>query len=156
MRNDDHDNSAQINPEAGNEALREHVTRSASEARLRYGFYIDYDTVLKMLSDPKVVRHSTSICFEGKSLEPGEFAFAQPLGEAPVDGFRLVVHPWFEDQTEILPLLISYHIPSINYGPVATAEHAELFGATLLGLDVDAYYQALCELADSIPTGVSG
>ena len=146
----------QLDPETGNEALCEHVVRSASEARLRYGLYIDFETVEKMLLDPKVVRHPTTVRFDSKRLESGEFAHAEPVGDAPSDGFCLVIHPWFEDQTEILSLLVAYHIPSINYGPVATVEHAELFGATLLGMDVDAYYQALCELADSIPTGASG
>ena len=33
---------------------------------------------------------------------------------------------------------------------MADAEGAELYGATLLGLSQESYYQALCELADSI------
>ncbi len=47
-------------------------------------------------------------------------------------------------------LLIAYHIPVINYGTIVEALDAELFGATLLGLEVEAYYQALCELADAL------
>jgi hypothetical protein len=41
----------------------------------------------------------------------------------------------------------------INYGSIVEAEHAELYGATLLGLEVDTYYQALCELADAMSEG---
>ena len=33
---------------------------------------------------------------------------------------------------------------------IVEAPQAELYGATLLGLDVEQYYQAICELADSI------
>ena len=77
--------------------------------------------------------------------------FPQPLGPRRADGFRLCLHPHFAPQRENWALLAAYHLPTINYGDLAGPEHAELFGATLLGLEVEAYYKALCELADSIP-----
>ena len=61
------------------------------------------------------------------------------------------MHPLFENRPDDLPLLVAYHVPSINYLDVATHVEAELFGAALLGLSVDDYYARLCELADSIP-----
>ena len=45
--------------------------------------------------------------------------------------------------------------PGINYGDIATHEEAELFGATLLGLDQEHYYATLCKLADSLPAAAS-
>lgn len=137
--------------EDGARALRDHVVERAAAARLRYGIYIDHEAIVRMLDDREVVRYPTGLRFDASGLEPGEFAAPIPLGEDPSRGFCLLVHPWFEAQREIWPLLIAYHIPTINYGEVVTHEEAELFGATLLGLEVDAYYQALCELADSIP-----
>jgi hypothetical protein len=132
-------------------SLRDHLVDKAMAARLKYGLYIDTETIFKMLDDREVVRYPTGVRFDAEPLEPGEFALAQPLGDDPKQGYCLFIHPWFEPQREILPLLIAYHIPDINYGEVATSAEAELFGATLLGLEVDAYYQALCELADSLP-----
>jgi len=38
----------------------------------------------------------------------------------------------------------------INYGPFAMADDAEAFGAQALGLSREAYYQALCQMADSL------
>ncbi|MCK4872759.1 MAG: hypothetical protein KAS72_08555 [Phycisphaerales bacterium] len=138
--------------EHAQQALREHVREKAATARIKYGLYIDADAILKMLDDRDVVRYPVGVRFDADPLEPGEFAHAQPLGEHPRDGFCLFVHPYFENHREIWPLLVAYHIVAINYGEIATADEAELYGATLLGIDVDAYYQALCELADSIPT----
>ncbi|MBL1215874.1 MAG: hypothetical protein D8M59_00080 [Planctomycetes bacterium] len=136
--------------EEGKQALRDHIVEKAMNARLRYGLYIDYETITRMLDDREVVRYPTGIRFDAEPLQAGEFAFACQIGEHPRDGFCIFIHPAFEDQPDILPLLIAYHLVVINYGTLATSEDAELFGATLLGLEVDAYYEALCELADSL------
>ena len=132
-------------------ALKDHLGDKAMNARLKNGMYIDADTIIKMLDDGEFVRYPVSIKFDTEFLEPGEFAMTVPLGDHPSAGFCLCIHPYFEQQPEAWPLLIAYHIPSINYGEIVTSEDAEHFGATLVGLDTDTYYQALCELADSIP-----
>jgi hypothetical protein len=131
--------------------LRDHIIETATAARLTYGLYIDAEAILRMLDDRKVVRYPVGVRFDAGPLEPGEFAHAEPLGEHPRDGFCLFIHPHFESQRDVWPLLIAYHLVDVSYGEIATAADAELFGATLLGLEVEAYYNALCELADSIP-----
>jgi hypothetical protein len=137
--------------EDGRIALRDHVITKASEARLAHGLYIDAETILKILDDRTVVRYPVGLRFDDTPLESGEFAWPMQLAEHPDAGFCLFIHPWFESQPDAWPLLIAYHVPSINYGEIVSHEEAELFGATLLGLDVETYYRALCELADSIP-----
>jgi len=132
-------------------AFSEHLKARAAAARLRYGPHVDADAILRMLRDREVLRYPTTIEFDAAPLHAHEFACPQPLGFHPSDGFCLFVHPHFKRQPENLPLLVAYHIPSINYGGIVEAEHAELYGATLLGLEVETYYQALCELADGIP-----
>lgn len=139
--------------EDGRRSLRDHIVEKATTARMTYGLYIDADAMAKMLDDRDVVRYPTGLRFDAGPLQPGEFAYASPLGERPGDGFCLFVHPCFENQKEIWPLLMAYHLVCINYGDVAGPAEAELFGATLLGLETETYYQALCELADSIPDG---
>ncbi len=136
---------------AARSAFHDHLVAKASAARLRYGLYIDAEAVVTMLGDREVVRWPTRLNFDAAPLQPHEFAYPQPLGPHPSDGFVLLVHPWFRPQPENWPLLVAYHIPGINYGPLVEPGHAEIYGATLLGLEVETYYRALCELADSIP-----
>jgi hypothetical protein len=57
-------------------------------------------------------------------------------------------------QLEKAPHVVLYQLVLVNYGEFASADDAETFGANVLGLSKDAYYQALCELADEI-AGVS-
>jgi len=135
----------------GKAALRDHLASKATDARLRHGLYIDADEIMRILDDREVVRYPVGVRFDVQPLEPGEFAWPAPLGDHPSKGYCLFINPWFENQPDAWPLLIAYHLPSINYGEIVCHEDAELFGATLLGLDVETYYQALCELVDSIP-----
>jgi hypothetical protein len=139
----------EITAEGAQRALHEHLVDKAMSARLAYGLYIDTDAILKMLDDRAVVRYPTTVLFDASPLQPQEFAYPKPIGFHAGDGYALCIHPHFRGQREIWPLLIAYHIPVINYGAVVDAAGAELYGATLLGLEVDAYYQALCELMDS-------
>ncbi len=132
------------------QAFGEHIVEKATAARFKYGLYIDTDAVLRMLDDRTVVRYPTSLVFDASPLQTHEFGYPQPLGFHASDGYALCIHPCFRPQREIWPLLIAYHIPVINYGAIVEAPDAELFGATLLGLEVEAYYGALCELADAM------
>ena len=134
----------------GQRALLEHAAGRAWLARQRYGPEIDAAAMERILQDREIVRHPVEVCFDADPLEPGEFAYAAPLGERPHEGFRLFVHPHFEHRPEAWPLLIAYHLVRVNYGSVATCEQAEAFGATLLGMTRDAYYEKLCGLADEI------
>ncbi|MCA9284909.1 MAG: hypothetical protein KDA22_06840 [Phycisphaerales bacterium] len=131
-------------------SLRDHLLAKAAAARAAHGPAIDSATVQRLLADRSVVRYPTELVFDAARLRPGEFAFAEPRGSHPRDGFRLAVHPYFERRPEDWPLLVAYHIPPINYGDVATSEDCECFGAALVGLDREAYYRRLCALADAM------
>jgi len=138
-------------PEEGQAALQAHCRFRAAEAREKYGGTIGFEEIKRILEDRAVVRYPTTLCFDARPLQPGEFAHAEPVNQFPANGFVLFVHPFFEERPEVLPALIAYHIPRINYGEIATHEEAEIFGAELLGMEIDAYYEGLCRLADSIP-----
>ena len=137
-------------PEDAQRAFHDHLIDKANAARLAYGLYIDAEAIERMLGDPDVVRYPTVLEFDAAPLQPHEFGYARPRGFHPSDGFVLSIHPAFRGQPENVPLVVAYHIPTINYASVIDAAGAELFGATLLGLEPDVYYHALCELADSI------
>ncbi len=134
----------------GRIALRDHIVGRAMQARLRYGLYIDTEAIMRILDDRQVTRYPCGLRYDAAGLEPGEFAHAQPLGDRPADGYCLFIHPALEQQADLLPLVIAYHLVTINYGEIATSDEAELFGATLLGLEVEEYYEALCEIADHL------
>lgn len=133
----------------GRSALRDHAIERAKLARAKHG-PMSPSTIMRLLDDRDVVRYPTGVRFDASGLEAGEFAFAQPLGEHPREGFCLWVHPALQQRPEDLPLAIAYHIPAINYGDVAQPDDCEAFGAALLGLEIEAYYRRLCSIADSL------
>ncbi len=135
----------------GYEALREHVLERALAARAAHGPDFDRVALEGLLADPKVMRFPTRLTFAAEGLLDGEFAWARALGAQPQDGYEIVVHPQFENRPEALPALVAYHIVSVNYLDVATAAEAELYGAALLGLEIDDYYGKVCALADELP-----
>lgn len=136
------------------QSLRDHAVAKAAEARLRRGGLIDRPEMMAMLDDRSVVRYPLGVRFDSEPLHAGEFACLEALGGHPSDGFCLFIHPMFEAVDDLIPLLIAYYIPSVNYGEVASHVEAELFGATLLGIEVEEYYKILCSVADTV--GVTG
>jgi hypothetical protein len=143
--------SRKLTEEDARRSLRDHLIERAQNARLRHGLLIDADTILKILDSRDVVRYPVGVRFDAEPLQTGEFACLQALGEHPSQGFCLFIHPCYQETREVLPLIVAYYIPSVNYGEIVSHEEAELFGATLLGMDVEEYYRALCDLADGVP-----
>ncbi|MBM4100718.1 MAG: hypothetical protein FJ256_00445 [Phycisphaerae bacterium] len=136
--------------EEAQQSLRDHIVAKAMDARLRRGGPMDRGGMMRLLEDRSVVRYPLGVRFDAEPLQPGEFACVESLGEHPSDGFCLFIHPMFENVDDLIPLLIAYYIPSVNYGEVASHVEAELFGATLLGIDVEEYYAILCSVADTV------
>ena len=146
------DSKPELTEEAGQQALREHVRSKALTARERHGPVMDFAAIERLLADPECVRFPTTVRFDAERLRPGEFAWPCAVDEGnPKQGFTLFVHPMFEGQTEVLPLICAYHVVAINYLDVATNVEAEIYGATLLDLPVDDYYARLCALSDGLP-----
>lgn len=136
------------NEREGRIALLEHAVSRAIEARRKCAGRIDASAILRLLSERDIVRFPTALSFDDRRLEPGEFGQALARGEHPSHGFDLVLRRCYEIRPEVWPMLIAYHIPPINYGDIVTPEVCEAFGAALLGMDVEAYYEELCRLTD--------
>jgi hypothetical protein len=147
-----HADSERIEAE-GRQALADHAAWCGAGARERHG-PIDHAALLRLLDDRQVVRYPVEIRFDASGLEPGEFAHAAAVGDHPEDGFHLRVHPYFRDRAADLPLLIAYHLVTVNYGSVATHEEAERFAAELLGMDREEYYLRVCALADELSAAI--
>jgi hypothetical protein len=140
----------QLTAEDARQSLSAHVASKGDEIRLKYGPHIGWAKLQQILQDRSCVRYPCDIVFDAAPLEPGEFAYPRAKEEQPDAGFTIFVHPFFMTQLERVPYLVLYQLVLVNYGDVASADDAEIFGAQALGLAKDDYYRALCEMADQI------
>jgi hypothetical protein len=131
-------------------SLNAHVAQKGAEILQKFGPHLGWKELLSILQDRACVRYPCEIVFDSAPLQPGEFAFPAPKGQRPEDGFTLYVHPFYLTQLDQVPLLVLYQLVAVNYGPFATPDDAETFGAAALGLGKDHFYQALCALADQL------
>lgn len=140
------------------QSLTAHVAGKGTEAYLKHGPAIGYVQLMALLRDRTCVRYPCEVAFDASRLQPGEFAYAEQQGARPEEGFIIWVHPLYLAQLDVVPWLVLYHLPSVNYGQFASSEDAETFGAAALGILRDEYYERLCELADqlgaAIPAGM--
>lgn len=134
-------------------AVSQHALAKAAEIRERYGPVVDYATVLTILEDRKSTRYPVQIKFTTDGIEPGMFARTDPMSENPDDGYVMSLHARLEDQPEALPALILYQSVLVNYGNLATADDAEIFGSGVLGLDRDDYYELIISVTDALWAG---
>ncbi len=132
------------------QSLRAHVAALGAEIYEKYGPRIGWSQLHRILDDRTCVRYPCKIVFDAAPLQPGEFAHPVANGDRPEDGFTLYVHPFFIAQLDQVPRLVLYQLVLVNYGPFATPEDAETFGAAALGLGRDEYYHELCRLADEL------
>lgn len=130
------------------QSLTEHVAERGAALRAKYGPQIGWSELLKILEDREFVRYPCDISFEEGVLATGEFAHPMPKGDKPEDGFTMYVHPAFRLQLQEIPMLVLYQLVLLNYGEFASADDAETFGSSALGLSKDEYYDSLCKMAD--------
>jgi len=140
----------QLTADAARQSLNEHVATRGREIHGKYGPHIGWPELRQILEDRSCVRYPCEIVFDAGPLEPGEFAHPVAKGERPEDGFTMHVHPFFLTQLECVPGLVLYQLVLVNYGEFASADDAETFGAAVLGISRDEYYQILCEMADQL------
>ncbi len=133
------------------QSLTAHVAAKGAELREKYGPVIGWDELQRILADRTLVRYPCEIVFDAAPLEPREAAHPVPKGDRPEDGFALHVHPFFRDRLSEVARLALYQLVLVNYGEFASADDAETFGASALGLSKDDYYHQLCELTDQVP-----
>ena len=131
-------------------AVSRHAIEKAKEIRARYGPVIDYPAMLQILDDRKSIRYPLEIRFVSNGIEPGLFGKTEPVSDTPEDGYIMSLHRRFEDQPEVLPALILYQSVLVNYGDLATADDAELFGSAVLDMPRDDYYAQIAALTDSL------
>jgi len=132
------------------QSLSAHAATKGEEIRAKYGPKIGWTELLWILEDRSCTRYPCEIVFDAAPLEAGEFAHPTPKGAQPEDGYTLFVHPYYMTDLDRVPYLVLYQLVLVNYGSFASPADAETFGASALGLTNDAYYDALCSLADEL------
>ena len=132
------------------QSLTAHVAEKGQEIRDKYGPCIGWNELLRILEDRSACRYPCEVVFDAGQLQSGEFAFPVPKGERPEQGFTICVHPHFAKQPMRSVCLVLYQLVQVNYGEFVSADDAETFGASVLGLSKDEYYQMVCEMADEI------
>lgn len=142
--------ATQLTTEDARQSLRDHCAAKGAEIRAKFGPHLGWKELNELLQDRKSVRYPCSVAFDALPLQAGEFAYPEPLGSRPDDGYRICVHPRFEQDMDAVPALVLYQLVAVNYGDFATADDAEAFGAAVLGLERDAYYQMLCDVVDKL------
>jgi hypothetical protein len=135
------------------QSLNAHVITKGTEIREKYGPAIGWEDLQRLMEDRACVRYPCDLVFDASALEPGECAHPVAKGDRPEDGFAMYVHPFFLAQLSQVPAVVLYQLVSVNYGAFASADDAEAFGASALGLTKDDYYRRLCELADRLGGG---
>ena len=146
--------ATQLTANDAKQSLNAHVAAKGAAIFDKYGPTIGWLQLQAILQDPACVRYPCELLFESSRLNPGEFAYPEPKGDAPEAGFTLLVHPIYMTQLAMVPYLALYQLVAVNYGEFASAEDAETFAAAALGLPREDYYQELCNLADELGAGI--
>jgi len=146
--------ATQLTAEDAKQSLNIHVAAKGAELFAKYGPQIGWRELQVILKDHACVRYPCELVFDSAPLNPGEFAFPEPNGEKPEEGFTLFVHPIYMTDLSQVPFLVLYQLVAVNYGVFASADDAETFASAALGLPREDYYQTLCGLADLLGAGI--
>ncbi len=147
------------------ESMNLHLRQKAQEIIDKYGAVNSLSVLMDVMSDRKFVRYPVQVIYDSKQVDAGlfiktEMNMSEQNHQPEEDddyikqaerSYDFFVHECFEGQPDKLLPLILYHLPSVNYGEIATFEDSEVFASALLQMSQDDYYQLVCDLADSIP-----
>lgn len=148
--------ATQLSAEDARQSLSAHVAGKGAEIFAKYGPLLGWKELQLLLQDRTFVRYPCEIVFDASPLNLGEFAHPVAKGDAPEDGFVMYIHPLYMLNLNRVAHLVLYQLVAVNYGVFASADDAEIFGASALGISREEYYAILCELADQLGAGEFG
>lgn len=134
----------------GQQSLRDHLVAQALVAHQKYA-PLTFDKLDAFLRDPDCLRHPTRLVFEFGEMAMHQFA--QPdldWRNREQDGRVLYLRPALRERPDLVVPSVAYMVPLINYGEVVADDHCLLYGATLLGLLNDEFYELICRVADYV------
>jgi hypothetical protein len=128
------------------------IKEIAQHVEETHGLPLTAKSLQAFLQDRSCVFHSVKVLFDEKPLKEGEYGYMHRVDADPSKGFVLFLHPDFKNREDLHPALIAYQLALVNFGKDVDPEVAESLGASLVGMEVEAYYQQLCELTDQLST----
>lgn len=126
----------------GEDSLRTHLVDMAIAAHCRYA-PLSGTSMDAFLNDRNHVRYPVDLVYEIGTMAAHQFA--QP--EISDGRCQLFLHPSLEKREADSALAVVYFVPVINYGKLIKDDHCLLYGATVSGMTMDAYYSELCRIA---------
>ena len=145
----------QLTLDDAKQSLTAHLASKGAEIREKFGPRFGFAEMERLLADRDYTRYPVEIVFSASVLQDGEFAHPVAKSGNPADGFTMHVHPYFTTQLAYVPALVLYQLVLVNYGDFASPTDAEIFGASVLGMTQEDYYQGLCEMADMVSEGIA-
>ena len=138
----------------GDDSLREHLLAQATVAHQKYAPFTAA-TLDAYLKDPACLRYPVRLVFEFGDMAMHQFAQPAPaFRSSDPDARVLYLRPLLREHPDLVILAVAFVVPVINYGDVVTDEHCLGYGATMLGLLQEEFYEKLCALADFVGTEV--
>ncbi len=137
--------------DAGEDSLKLRLKEQGQEARDKHGI-LSPSNLETILSDPDCVRYPTRLVLEFGEMAMHQFAHPDiDIRDETGRGRVIYLRPILGKRPDLLALAVSYMIPVINYGDQMIGdEHCQVYGASIMGMSEDVYYQAICELADYV------
>jgi hypothetical protein len=134
----------------GEDSLKARLLEQAISAHQKHG-PISLAKLEILLTDPECVRYPTRTVFGVGDMAMHQFA--QPgVDDRNLErnGRVLYLRPALRDRPELIVPAVAYMIPVINYGDLIRDEHCLLYGAALLGLMEEEFYDHICAVADFV------
>jgi hypothetical protein len=130
----------------GDLSLRSHIVSQAMVAHAAHA-PVNRISLMEMLENSSHVRHKVELIYDVSKLATHQFAQPEP----DADRYHLYLHPGLEKSEDAFTAAVAFFIPLINYGSdLVTDDHCLLYGATLLGMTADHYYDLLCGISDRL------
>jgi hypothetical protein len=134
----------------GEDSLRDHIVAQAIVAHHKHG-PLTFAGLDALLTDLECLRHPTRLVFEFGEMASHQFAEpAVDQRDREQDGRVLYLRPLLRGHPDLVVLAVAYMIPVINYGDVVTDEHCLRYGATVLGMMEEEFYEAICQMAELV------
>lgn len=144
----DHDNNEPMSPEETQQSLLDHAAAAALRARDALGGPLNEKNLAQFLDGKEGLRYPTAIEFEETSLESHQFAHPVFTEEEGQRRCVLQLRPKYAAHPSTHPLIVAYMAAAINYGFVADSALCERYGGTIMDMTEDAFYAAVCAIAD--------
>lgn len=129
-------------------ALETHAVRAARRAREKLAGPLGVDNLDIFLQAEECLRYPTVLQFDGAGLDHHQFAQPELVTTDGKKACILHVREHYERESEMHRYIVSYMACAINYGTAVTPHLCELYGSTLLDMHIDAFYDAVCRVAD--------